>query len=225
MIKSCNFTKKDFILKKAILSSILLLGTTSIIADTTMCFKENHASMSTIENTALNGGACEGKYSINDMKAKGWIVDDIKISQSANGMNFIYILKTPNSSIQPVVAGNISGNSADMEARILAKLEAKKEAEEKAKVEKELKDAAIIAKELYTNKCQTCHGTNGEKRAYNSARPLRDLSQEDMQESIKNYKVGKVDSMNANIMAPYANFIDYKEIKGIYAYLKELNNK
>ncbi len=220
MIKSYNFTKKDFILKKAILSSILLLGTTSIIADTTMCFKENHASMSTIENTALNGGACEGKYSINDMKAKGWIVDDIKISQSANGMNFIYILKIASA---PVQSSQFVGNQAQMEANILAKLEAKKEAEEKAKVEKELKDAAIIAKELYTNKCQTCHGTNGEKSAYNTARPLKDLSIEDMQESIKNYKIGKVDSMNANIMAPYANFIDYKEIKGIHAYLQNIN--
>ena len=32
-----------------------------------------------------------------------------------------------------------------------------------------------------------------------------------MEESIKNYKVGKVDSINANIMTPYANFVDYKE--------------
>lgn len=46
-----------------------------------------------------------------------------------------------------------------------------------------------------------------------------------MEESIKNYKVGKVDSINANIMTPYANFVDYKEIKGIHAYLKELNKK
>ena len=57
-----------------------------------MCFKEN-ASMTTIESTPLNGGACNGKYTVNDMKAKGWSVDDIKISQTANGMNFIYILK------------------------------------------------------------------------------------------------------------------------------------
>ena len=35
------------------------------------------------------GGACGGKYSINDMK-KGWLVDDIKI----NGSSYIYILKT-----------------------------------------------------------------------------------------------------------------------------------
>jgi len=206
-------------LKKVILSSILLLSSTSIFAETTMCFKEN-ASMSTIEKTPLDGGVCNGKFSVNDMKAKGWSVDDIKISQSQTGMNFIYILKTASA---PVQSSQFVGNQAQMEANILAKLEAKKEAEEKAKVEKELKDAAVIAKELYTNKCQTCHGAKGEVSAYNTARPLKDLSVEDMQESIKNYKVGKVDSMNANIMTPYANFIDYKEIKGIHAYLQSIN--
>lgn len=206
-------------MKKVILSSILLLSSTSIFAETTMCFKEN-TSMSTIEKTPLDGGVCNGKFSVNDMKAKGWSVDDIKISQSQTGMNFIYILKTASA---PVQSSQFVGNQAQMEANILAKLEAKKEAEEKAKVEKELKDAAVIAKELYTNKCQTCHGAKGEVSAYNTARPLKDLSVEDMQESIKNYKVGKVDSMNANIMTPYANFIDYKEIKGIHAYLQSIN--
>lgn len=206
-------------MKKVILSSILLLSSTSIFAETTMCFKEN-ASMSTIEKTPLDGGVCNGKLSVNDMKAKGWSVDDIKISQSQTGMNFIYILKTASA---PVQSSQFVGNQAQMEANILAKLEAKKEAEEKAKVEKELKDAAVIAKELYTNKCQTCHGAKGEVSAYNTARPLKDLSVEDMQESIKNYKIGKVDSVNANIMAPYANFVDYKEIKGIHAYLQTIN--
>ncbi|MGD9624801.1 MAG: cytochrome c [Arcobacter sp.] len=209
-------------MKKVILSSILLLGTTSIFAETTMCFKEN-ASMSTIEKTPLDGGVCNGKLSVNDMKAKGWSVEDIKISQSSTGMSFIYILKNGVTVSAPTQSSQFVGNQAQMEANILAKLEAKKEAEEKAKVEKELKDAAVIAKELYTNKCQTCHGANGEKRAYNTARPLKDLSVEDMQESIKNYKVGKVDSINANIMAPYANFIDYKEIKGIHVYLQTIN--
>ena len=209
-------------MKKAILSTILLLGSSSLLADTTMCFKENHQSMATIENTPLDGGVCNGKFTVNDMKAKGWNVDDIKISQTANGMNFIYILKNVTS---VTTTSNFTGNQAQMEANIMAKLEKKKEAEEKAKVEQELKDSATIAKELYTSKCQTCHGVNGEKSAYNTARPLKDLSLEDMQESIKNYKVGKIDSMNANIMTPYANFIDYKEIKGINAYLKSINNK
>ena len=211
-------------MKKAILSTILLLGSTSLLADTTMCFKENHKSMSTIENTPLDGGICAGKYTVNDMKTKGWSVDDIKISQTANGMSFIYVLKTA-TAVSTTSSSNFVGNQAQMEANILAKLEQKKVAEEKAKVEQELKDSAVVAKELYTNKCQTCHGTNGEKSAYNTSRPLKDLSVEDMQESIKNYKIGNVNSMNANIMTPYANFVDYKEIKGINAYLKELNSK
>ena len=68
-------------MKKTILSTILLFGTTSIFAQTTMCFKENHSSMSTIETTALNGGACDGKYSVNDMKKK---VGLLMISKSLN---------------------------------------------------------------------------------------------------------------------------------------------
>lgn len=210
-------------MKKAILSTILLLSSTAILADTTMCFKENHKSMATIENTALDGGLCNGKFTVNDMKAKGWSVDDIKISQTATGMSFIYVLKTASTATSS--SSNFVGNQAQMEANIMAKLEKKKEVEEKAKVEQEIKESATIAKELYTVKCQTCHGVNGEKSAYNTARPLKDLSVEDMQESIKNYKVGSVNSMNANIMAPYANFVDYKEIKGIHAYLKSINTK
>ncbi len=207
-------------MKKTILSSMLILSSTTIFAETTMCFKEN-ASMTTIESTPLNGGACNGKYTVNDMKAKGWNVDDIKISQSANGMNFIYVLKTANSSTQIVSPVTVGGSQADMEARILEKLEKKKEAEEKAKVEQELKEASIDAQHIYTNKCQNCHGTNGEKAAYNSSRPLKDLSLEDMEESIKNYKNGKVDSSNATIMAPYASYLDSKTIKGIHAYLNK----
>ena len=210
-------------MKKAILSTILLLSSTSLLADTTMCFKENHKSMTTIENTPLDGGICNSKFSVNDMKAKGWSVDDIKISQSATGMNFIYILKTANSSTP--TTSNFVGNQAQMEANIMAKLEKKKVEEEKVKVEKELKDASIDAEKIYISKCQTCHGATGEKKAYNSSRPLKDLSLEEMEESIKDYKNGNKNSGNATIMAPYASFIDYKEIKGIQAYLNKINNK
>ena len=210
-------------MKKAILSSILLLSSTSLLADTTMCFKENHKSMTTIESTPLDGGICASKFSVNDMKAKGWSVDDIKISQSATGMNFIYILKTATNSTP--TTSNFVGNQAQMEANIMAKLEKKKVEEEKAKVEKELKDASVDAEKIYTSKCQNCHGVTGEKSAYNSARPLKDLSLDDMQESIKDYKNGNKNGGNAAIMAPYANFIDYKELKGIHAYINKINKK
>ena len=210
-------------MKKAILSSILLLTSSSIFADTTMCFKENHQSMSTIENTALDGGLCAGKNTISDMKAKGWNVDDIKISQTANGMNFIYILKTPVS--QMATQSNFSGNQADMEARIMDKLEKKKEAEKKAIEVKAIQDAAINGEKTYVNKCQSCHGTNGEKNAYNTSRPLKDLSIEDMTVSIRDYKLGNKNSGNAVIMTPYANYVNENDIKGIYSYLQKINNK
>lgn len=210
-------------MKKAILSSILLLSASSIFADTTMCFKENHQSMSTIETTPLDGGLCAGKNTITDMKAKGWNVNDIKISQTTNGMNFIYILKTPVS--QAVSSSNFSGNQADMEARILEKLEKKKEAEKKAIEVKAIQDAAINGEKTYVNKCQSCHGTNGEKNAYNTSRPLKDLSIEDMTVSIRDYKLGNKNSGNAVIMTPYANYVNENDIKGIYSYLQKINNK
>ena len=79
----------------------------------------------------LNGGLCGGKFSVNDMKSKGWSVDDIKISQTPTGMNFIYILK--NGTTIQTTSTVATGSQADMEARIMAKLEKKKVEEEKAK--------------------------------------------------------------------------------------------
>lgn len=211
-------------MKKAILSTILLLSSTSLLADTTMCFKENHKSMSTIENTPLDGGVCNSKFSVNDMKAKGWNVDDIKISTTTTGMNFIYILKTATSSA-PTTSSNFVGNQAQMEANIIAKLEKKKQDEIKQKEVEEIKKAAVDGENTYKDKCQACHGVNGEKRAYNSSRPLKDLSVEDMIQAMKDYKNGRIDSPNAILMTPYANYSNEDIVKGVYGYLNKINNK
>ena len=199
-------------MKKAILSTILLLGSTSLLADTTMCFKENHKSMSTIENTALDGGICNSKFSVNDMKAKGWNVDDIKISTTATAS-------------APTTSSNFVGNQAQMEANIIAKLEKKKQDEIKAKEIQEIKEAAIDGENIYKNKCQACHGATGEKSAYNTSRPLKNLSVEEMSDSIKDYKNGAVASQNAILMAPYANYVNENILKGIHGYLNKINNK
>ena len=203
-------------MKKAVISSILLLASSSF-ANTTMCFKESHSSMATIESIALDGGECAGKYSINDMKAKGWSVDDIKISQTKDGMSFIYILKSADhAKIVPMVAGSAgtSGlNQEQMEANIMAKLEAKKDAEEKAKVEQEIKEAKIDAQGIYTNQCQNCHGSKGEVRKGNSK--LKDLSTDQMEEALKEYKLG-VGEKASSVYAPsHINFLNDKTIKGI----------
>ena len=207
-------------MKKAILSSILLLSASSIFADTTMCFKENHQSMSTIETTPLDGGLCAGKNTIADMKAKGWNVDDIKISNTPNGMNFIYILKTPVT--QAVSSSNFSGNQADMEARILQKLEKKKEAEKVAEEIQIKKDLSVDGKNIYVNKCQSCHGEKGESTVGGYSRPLNTLSSEEMRHSISGYTNGTYDNGRASVMRPITSTLTYVTLDKVSAYLDSI---
>ena len=209
-------------MKKTILSSIILLTSTSLLADTTMCFKEGHSSMATIENIALEGGTCAGKYSIKDMKAKGWSVDDIKISQGSNGMNFIYILKD-GKTVQPIYSSNISGNSADMEARILEKIEKKKEEEKKAKELERRVSLQEDGEKIYIAKCQSCHGEKGELQAKGFSRPLNTLSQDDMRSSISGYQNGTYNRGMANIMQPISSTITFETLEKVSAYLNKVN--
>ncbi len=41
-----------------IATSIILASLTYVNAQTTMCFKQNHGDLTTIENTRLDGGEC-----------------------------------------------------------------------------------------------------------------------------------------------------------------------
>ena len=207
-------------MKKAILSSILLLSASSIFADTTMCFKENHQSMSTIETTPLDGGLCAGKNTITDMKAKGWNVDDIKISNTPNGMNFIYILKTPVT--QAVSSSNFSGNQADMEARILQKLEKKKEEEKKEQEIVVKKNLAVEGKDNYVRKCQSCHGEKGESTVGGYSRPLNTLTSDEMRHSISGYTNGTYDRGRASTMQPITSTLTYITLEKISAYLDSI---
>lgn len=178
--------------------------------------------MSTIENIALEGGACAGKYSIKDMKAKGWSVDDIKISQGSNGMNFIYILKD-GKTVQPTFSSNLSGNSADMEARILEKIEKKKEEEKKTKELERKVSLQADGEKIYTAKCQSCHGTKGELEAKGFSRPLNTLSQEDMRSSISGYINGTYNRGMASIMQPITSTITSETLEKVSAYLDKVN--
>ena len=206
-------------MKKAIFTSLILCG--SLLADTTMCFKENHQSIATIESTALNGAACEGKYSINDMKKKGWVVDDIKITQTSNGASYIYILKTKDHTNKFAAVAPSGISQEQMEANILAKLEAKKEQEEALRVEKEQENLKEQAQLLYVNQCQSCHGAKGEIRKGDSR--LRDLSQAQMENALKEYVLG-IGEKGSSIYAPtHINFLDNNNIKGIKAYLDTVN--
>ncbi|MGA1932172.1 c-type cytochrome [Arcobacter sp. YIC-464] len=207
-----------------LLSSITLALLTSTLtyAQTTMCFKENHTSMSTIESTKLDGGECNSKFTLNDMKNKGYKIDDIKISKNNEGnFNFIYILKNEDSYSNNF---NTTLDEKELEKRIIAKMKIK-EAEEKK--EKEIKkNLNLIAdgKKIYTNKCQSCHGEKGEKSAYNVATPLINLTEKEITYAINQYSIDSNYGNSYNIiMKAIANGTTKDDIKKIKAYLDSIN--
>ena len=80
-------------MNKILLISIsILLSITFANAKTTVCYKKNWSSPSTIETTLLDGGECAGKYSITKMKEMGWSILDIKMSASKDNLDYQYLL-------------------------------------------------------------------------------------------------------------------------------------
>lgn len=205
------------------ISIISLLASSTLLAQTTMCFKEKHNSMSTIESTNLDGGECKGSFSLNDMKQKGWSVDDIKITTLPNGTyNFIYILKDGQN-----VSSNVTTNSnlseSQLEAKIVKRMEEKKAQEDK---EAEIKTRVELEKkgeELYISKCQSCHGQKGELEARGFSRPLNSLSLEESQRAIKDYNNGNYDRGLAYLMQPIATGLTYRHLEEVNAYLNKIN--
>ncbi|UTJ05778.1 plasminogen-binding N-terminal domain-containing protein [Arcobacter roscoffensis] len=78
--------------KITIIGSSLLLSATLASAETTVCYKDKWNTPSTIETTKLDGGLCEGKFSVKDMEEKGWRVLDIKIDSNQNSLSYKYLL-------------------------------------------------------------------------------------------------------------------------------------
>ena len=193
-----------------------LITSTSLFANTTMCFKENHPSMTTIESTPLDGGECKSTKSVDDMKKDGWEVSDIKIEPSKNGKNYIYILKKESM--------NSSLSEEELTNKIMQKLQDRKEEEQLAK-KVEIKNVmSQNGKNIYINQCQKCHGENANKKAYGTSRALIDLPLSDFQQSIKDYTLGEYDRGMAMIMRPYAMNLNSSKIKEVYSYIQSLKN-
>ncbi len=186
---------------------------TLLNAQTTMCFKENHTSMSTIETVKLDGGLCQGKNSVKDMHKNGWTTDDIKINNS----NYIYIFKK-----KTALIADIDMNA--LEQKVVQKLQ--KAEEEKKKVQKEKMRIGKLSagRKTYINKCQTCHGVNGLEPAYNTSRAIANLSLKEFIVTMRGYVNDDKDYNRgkAMIMKPYADTSDSNDIKNVFVYLKSL---
>ena len=79
------------IFNKFLVTSILTcLSSNFIFAQDTVCYKNDVEKPSLIEDVTLDGGICNGKLSLNQMKNGGWDVLDIKITTSQNKFNYTY---------------------------------------------------------------------------------------------------------------------------------------
>jgi hypothetical protein len=79
-----------------IFNKLLLVGVSTCLlsnlafAQETTCYKNGVERPSLIEDITLDGGICNGKLSLNQMKNNGWDVLDIKINSSQNKFNYTY---------------------------------------------------------------------------------------------------------------------------------------
>lgn len=194
--------------------SLLTFLITSSIAQTTMCYKQNHTDFSTIESVKLDGGLCAGEKSLKEMKKNGWTTDDIKI----DGNNYIYILKKDEVNMQNI-------DIQALENQIIKRLEQKEVDSQIASKEEKRVKMSISGKNLYLNKCETCHGINGEKLPGRS-RAISKLNLFDFTTTIRDYINGSgYDRGTAFQMTPYAGIMDANDIKNVYIYLQAINQK
>lgn len=192
-----------------------LITSTSLYAQTTMCYKENHISMITIEKTKLDGGLCSSTKSVNDMKIDGWNIDDIKIEKTNSANNYIYIFKKNDLNLTSL-------NEEKLEQRIMKRLDIRKK-EELAFKKREIKaKMSKNGKSSYILHCQRCHGEQGETLSSNTSRAISKLSLIDFELSMRGYILDDYDRGRAIIMKPYATIVDSRDIKNIYSYLKSL---
>lgn len=205
-------------LKKSIIISAMMFASLSYVhAQTTMCFKQNHQNLMTIENTNLDGGECGGSTSANEMKKQGWVIDDIKMTPSNTGTNFVYIFKK-NTNMNNI-------DQAALEEQIMQRMQEKEEAKVEQAKEELFAQNSKAGEQLYVNKCAVCHGEKGELKARGASRPINTLDHNDFKASIRDYTVGNKNSSLAIIMKPYADMMDYNDIRNVYTYLKSINSE
>jgi cytochrome c553 len=208
-------------MKKIILFAATLC-VSSLLAQTTMCYKQDVSNPSTSETVALDGGKCAGVKSVQDMLKDGWEVNDIKISSGQTGMNYTFIFKK----------GQVSLDNSDTnmtQEELIQKVMARMTAQQKQKAKEDKIKKQLMAqqriKEFYIKRCESCHGQKGELNANGTSRPLNSLSVHEMNKAILNYSLGKYDRGLAVVMFPYTNFATEEKLKDIYIYLQSFKDK
>lgn len=87
-------------MKLKIFALTILLASASF-AQTTLCYKKGWKKLSQIEDTPLDGGICNSRYTLRDMKIAGYRVEDVKVTPTDNGIDYTYVLTNDKEIIAP----------------------------------------------------------------------------------------------------------------------------
>jgi len=79
-------------------------------------------------------------------------------------------------------------------------------------------------KKIYKLHCIRCHGKNANIEAYGSAKALNSLTLEDMEISIRDYRLDRKDNGMAILMKPFSELLGSSDIKKVYDYIQTLKN-
>ena len=174
----------------------IALIASALLGETTLCYKENITTPSKIEKISLDGGVCDGQFSVADMKGSGWSIKDISISKGETGSNYTYIFHRENTKTTGDVPLQISSNELKSQLLIL-----ENEKKDQAMAEKKI-HTIQNGKKIYEQQCERCHGANGEKKPYTSG-ALQGMTSDDFEEAMRDYGLNQRDNGAALIMNPY----------------------
>lgn len=183
---------------------LTVLFTTLMQANITMCFLKNHSDPATVDNSQLSGKNCT---SVNDMKSNGYNLEDMKISNSSNGLDYVFIFKTKSNVI----------DQNDLKTQLKNLQKDQEQQNEKELLSKSIKNG----KELYLSNCKECHG-DGTISAYNYAEPLLNLTSEEIEVAIRDYSLDQRDKGMAILMSPIANSLTDQDVIDVSNYLETL---
>lgn len=154
------------------------------------------------------------------MKQNGWSSEDINIVKNGNALNVIYIFKKEEKLDKALIKQE--STNIDLEEKILNVLEKKKEQEKVVEETNKKEENFASGKKIYLNKCQRCHGKRAEIEVYGSSRKLRDLSQEEMEDSIRGYQFNDYSRGKAIVMKPFADLIYLDDVENIYNFIQTI---
>lgn len=83
---------------------------------------------------------------------------------------------------------------------------------------------APSGKDIYTKTCTSCHGANGNLKALNVSKIIKDLSKEELEHALMGYKDGSYGGAMKGVMQGQVATLNAKQLESLVEYIATLKN-